>query len=146
MVNQFVLASSPLRPTTRYFLFQLNPFSHSPYVTSSLTRRWVCLLNYSCQSQSYVTTDGQSVSLCWNKAPIWGLRPDLYYCLTVAGLLVWGALSDERTGLSFAIATGPRRRSNFRVRVLRTRGHILLSQIRDLPFCRLLRLAGFHIF
>jgi hypothetical protein len=44
----------------------------------------------------------QSVSLFWNKAPIWGLRPDLYYCQTVAGLLMWGALSDARTGLSFA--------------------------------------------
>jgi hypothetical protein len=42
------------------------------------------LLNV-CQSQSYVTTDGQSASLSWNKAPIWGLRPDLYYCLTVTG-------------------------------------------------------------
>jgi hypothetical protein len=31
---------------------------------------------------SYVTTDGQSASLSWNKAPIWGLRPDLYYCQT----------------------------------------------------------------
>jgi hypothetical protein len=41
-------------------------------------------------------------SLSWNKAPIWGLRPDLYYCWTVAGLLMWGALSDERTGLLFA--------------------------------------------
>jgi hypothetical protein len=70
------------------------------------------------QSQSYVTTDGQAASLSWNKAPIWGLRPDLDYCLTVAGLLIWGALSDERTGLSFAIATGPRQRSHFRVRVL----------------------------
>jgi hypothetical protein len=47
-------------------------------------------------------TDGQPASLSWNKAPIWGLRPDLDYCLTVAGLLVWGALSDERTGLPFA--------------------------------------------
>jgi hypothetical protein len=36
-----------------------------------------------CQRQSYVTTDGQSASLSWNKAPIWGLWPDLYYCLTV---------------------------------------------------------------
>jgi hypothetical protein len=53
------------------------------------------------QSQSYVTADGQSASLSCNKAPIWGLRPDFYYCLTVAGLLMWGALSDERTGLSF---------------------------------------------
>jgi hypothetical protein len=44
----------------------------------------------------------QSASLSWNKALIWGLRPDLYYCQTVAGLLMWGALSDERTGLSFA--------------------------------------------
>jgi hypothetical protein len=31
-------------------------------------------------SLSYVTTDGQSASLSWNKAPIWGLRPDFYYC------------------------------------------------------------------
>jgi hypothetical protein len=33
-----------------------------------------------------------SASLSWNKAPIRGLRPDLYYCQTVAGLLMWGAL------------------------------------------------------
>jgi hypothetical protein len=33
----------------------------------------------SSQNQSYVTTDGQSASLSWNKAPIWGLGPDLYY-------------------------------------------------------------------
>jgi hypothetical protein len=43
------------------------------------------------QCQSYVTTDGQSASLSWNKAPICGLRPDLYYCRTVAGLLMWAA-------------------------------------------------------
>jgi hypothetical protein len=40
-----------------------------------------------------------------NKAPIWGLRPDLHYCLTVTGFLMWGALFDERTGLSFARVT-----------------------------------------
>jgi hypothetical protein len=57
------------------------------------------------QSQSYVTTDGQSASLSWNKASIWGIRPEIYYCLTIAGLLMWGALSDERTGLSFARVT-----------------------------------------
>jgi hypothetical protein len=44
----------------------------------------------------------QSGSLSWNKAPIWGLRPDLYYCQTVAGLLMCGTFSDERMGLSFA--------------------------------------------
>jgi hypothetical protein len=52
------------------------------------------------QSQSYVTTDGQSASLSWSKAPIWGLRPDFHYCQTIAGLLIWSALSDERTCLS----------------------------------------------
>jgi hypothetical protein len=69
------------------------------------------------ESESYVTTDGQSASLSWNKAPIWDLRPDLFYYLTVAGLLIWSALSDERTGLSFTIAAGPRQRSHFQVRV-----------------------------
>jgi hypothetical protein len=49
------------------------------------------------KSQSFVTTDGQSAN--------WGLRPDLYYCQTVADLLMWGALSDERTGLSCARVT-----------------------------------------
>jgi hypothetical protein len=56
------------------------------------------------KSQSYVATDGQSVSLSWCQAPIWGPRQNFYYCQTVAGLLMWGALSNERTGLSFAIA------------------------------------------
>jgi hypothetical protein len=43
---------------------------------------------------------------------------------------MWGALSDERMGLPFTIAAGPRQRSHSS-RV--TRDHILLSQIRDSP-------------
>jgi hypothetical protein len=35
----------------------------------------------------------------------------------LACLLMWDALSDERTGLSFTIAAGPCQRSHFRVRV-----------------------------
>jgi hypothetical protein len=42
-VNQF-LATSPLRHTTNNFIFQSNTCSYSPYVTSSLTRGWVCRL------------------------------------------------------------------------------------------------------
>jgi hypothetical protein len=57
----------------------------------------------------------QSASLSWNKAPIWGLRPHFYYWQTFAGLLMWGSLSDERTGLSFTIAAGPLQRSYSRV-------------------------------
>jgi hypothetical protein len=45
-------------------------------------------------------TNGQSASLSWCQAPIWGLRPDFRYCQTAAGLLMWGALSIEKTGLS----------------------------------------------
>jgi hypothetical protein len=67
---------------------------------------------------SDITTDGQSASLSWNKEHILGLRPDLYYCQTVAGLLRWGTFSDERTGLSFTTAAGPRQRSHFRVRIV----------------------------
>jgi hypothetical protein len=37
------LAPRPLRPTTRIF-FQLNTCGYSPYVTSPLTRGWVCCL------------------------------------------------------------------------------------------------------
>jgi hypothetical protein len=42
------------------------------------------------ESESYVTTDGQPASLSWNKTPFWGLRPDLYYCLTVEGFVDLG--------------------------------------------------------
>jgi hypothetical protein len=56
---------------------------------------------------------------------------------------MWGALSDERTGLSFTTAPGPRQRSHFRIRVRGTRDQILLSQIRDFPFPRLLGLVSY---
>jgi hypothetical protein len=35
--------ANPLEAHGQIF-FKLNPYGHSPYVTSSLTRRWVCLL------------------------------------------------------------------------------------------------------
>jgi hypothetical protein len=51
------------------------------------------------------------------KTPTWGPRQDFYYCQTAVGLLMWDALSDERTGISFIIEAGPRQRSHSRVRV-----------------------------
>jgi hypothetical protein len=42
--NQFVLATSPLRLTTSNCIFRLNTYGYSPYVTSSLTRGWICRL------------------------------------------------------------------------------------------------------
>jgi hypothetical protein len=40
--------------------------------------------------ESYVTTDGQPANLSWNKAPIWGLRPDLYYLCDSCGFVDLG--------------------------------------------------------
>jgi hypothetical protein len=45
----------------------------SPFYCDCLERR---LSDECSRSESYVTTDGQSASLYWNKAPFWGLRPD----------------------------------------------------------------------
>jgi hypothetical protein len=71
------------------------------------------------QSQSYVTTDNESDSLSWCQNPIWDPGPDLCYCQRVAGLLIWAALSDERTVLSFIIDAGFNQRSHSRGRVPR---------------------------
>jgi hypothetical protein len=88
----------------------------------------------SLESECHVTTDGQSASLSWNKAPIWSLGPYFYYSQTAAGLLVWGALSDERTELSFTTAAGPCQRSHSQVRVQwDSRPYFTVSDLR-LPF------------
>jgi hypothetical protein len=52
------------------------------------------------------------------------------------------ALCDKRTGLSFTSAAGLARSDILRSKSYETHDHILLSQIRDFPFRRLLRLAG----
>jgi hypothetical protein len=38
------MATSPLKLTTSNFIFQLNTCGYNPYVTSCLTRGWVCRL------------------------------------------------------------------------------------------------------
>jgi hypothetical protein len=150
--NQFVLAPSPLRLTARICFSHLNTCGHSPYITSSVTKGWVCHLQLllvlassfilgsesrgthdhillsqiwdfpfrrllriaglrwkywtppphgvkskskSKSKASYVTTDGHSAIVSWCQELIWGLKPDFYYCQTVAGF--WcGALSLTR--------------------------------------------------
>jgi hypothetical protein len=83
--NQFFLATSTLRLTNSHFIFHLNTCGYSPYVTSSLTRGWVCSLQLLLVLASAVILRSESRRAC---------------------------------------------------------GHILLFQIRDFPFRRLLRLAG----
>jgi hypothetical protein len=86
-------------------------------------------------SWSYFTTEDQSASLSWWRAPIWGSCPDFYYCLTFAGFFVWGALPDWRMeckllaqfllGLASAVTLGSSSR--------RTHGHTVLSHLRLPP-------------
>jgi hypothetical protein len=47
-----------------------------------------------------------------------GAYDQIFISQTVAGLLMWGALSDERMSLSFVHAAGPRQHSLSRVGVL----------------------------
>jgi hypothetical protein len=85
------------------------------------------------QSQSHIAIDGQSIRKSWGQAPS-GAYDQIFVTLwQLRSLFFWGALSDERMGLSFVYAAGPRQRSL---------DHILLSQILDFPYRRLLRLAG----
>jgi hypothetical protein len=69
------------------------------------------------ESESYVTTDAQPVSLSWNKDPSGSYDQIFITCVTVTVLFLLGALSDERAGLSFVFAAGPCQRSLSRVRV-----------------------------
>jgi hypothetical protein len=92
------------------------------------------LIQFESESEPYVTTDGRSASLAWNKTSIWCLRPNFDYCQTVACLLMWVALSDERTGLSFTVPADARQRSHSRVRVpWDSRPYLTVSNSR-LPF------------
>jgi hypothetical protein len=50
---------------------------------------------------SHFTTDGQSVSMSWCRAPSGAYDQMSVNCLTVTVLSNSGALSDERSGLSF---------------------------------------------
>jgi hypothetical protein len=72
-------------------------------------------MSESCsRNRSYFTTHGRSVSI--GVEPTLGLATRYYflsecYCLKVAVLFLWGALSDERMGLQYAVQSlnGPSR-------------------------------------
>jgi hypothetical protein len=89
------LSQQPVQNSTDNSAPRLTAISHQP--SNLLFTSW---LSSQVKVKVMLRPTVQSASLSWNKAPIWGLRPDLY-CQTVAGLLMWDALSDERMGLSF---------------------------------------------
>jgi hypothetical protein len=72
--------------------------------------------------------------LPWNKARTWSVRPDIYYYHAVAGLLMWGVLSDERRGLSLQVLLAIASAGLLGSEILRTCYHILLPHIPDFQF------------
>jgi hypothetical protein len=76
-------------------------------------------------SKSKSRSFGQSVLVSY---PIWGPRPDFYYCQAVLGFLICGALSDERTAVVYNWCWSSPAQS---FTGLSPAGLILLSQIRD---------------
>jgi hypothetical protein len=74
-------------------------------------------------------TNGKSTSLSWCQEPHLGPKTK-FLLLSVAGLSMYGVLSDRRTGLS---AVGPRRRSHSQVRDPRDSDHIFYCLSSRLP-------------
>jgi hypothetical protein len=75
-----------------------------------------------------------SRSVCLGIKHPFGDYDQIFITLKVAGLLMWGALSDERMGLSFTIAAGASQRNHSRVRVpWDSRPYFIVSDSR-LPF------------
>jgi hypothetical protein len=56
-----------------------NGYSPASGLKSSLNGGFLpTQLFFEVKVRIYITTNGQSAILSWNKAPIWGLRADLY--------------------------------------------------------------------
>jgi hypothetical protein len=157
--NQFVLATSPLRPTTRIFIFQLNICGYSPYVNERMGLSFTIAVGprqcsnsqvpVPCESWHFTVSDSrlrQPGGLHPFESSLM-LRPTVSrpVCLRIKhpsgaydqmsdSLVMWGALSDEKTGLSFTTAAGPRQRCHFQVWVpWDSRPHFTVSDSR-LPF------------
>jgi hypothetical protein len=74
----------PYKSLVFWFLAELvsSALTSAPFASVLVSSQFSSVL-CSTESESHFTTDGQSASLSWHKTPIWGLSPDLYYCLTV---------------------------------------------------------------
>jgi hypothetical protein len=80
----------------------------------SLKNLWLTAWNRS-RSQSHIATDGQSVSKSW--CPPSDAHDQIFIAVWQLRSLLWGSLSDERTGLSFVYAAGFCQHSLSRVQV-----------------------------
>jgi hypothetical protein len=112
----------------------MSPFLWAPELSLASATRFSLLTTaaLSQKSKSKLCDDRRSVDQSvLVPSPIWGQRPDFYYCQTPSDLLMWGAISDERTSLSFTIVAGPRQRCHSRVQFPRdSLLHVTLSDSR----------------
>jgi hypothetical protein len=147
----FTGTSLQLQPITTSHKQWVTETRSVPYRTTSVfsstatndERRITAHSHESSQSQSHIATDGQPASLSWNKAPIWSLRPDLYYLGDSYGLVLVGRPLWREVGSVLFMCCWPLPAQSFSgSESLGTWDHLLLSHIWDFPFCRLLRLAG----
>jgi hypothetical protein len=131
---KYIILSKLYRPATATYI-GYSSASRSHVVTiRRISRKWT-LINWQLtlwMSELYYDrrSDGH---LSWYQATIWGLWPDFYYCQKLAGLLIWGALSDDRTGLSLTIDAVFASAVILRSESRGDHDHILLSQIWDSP-------------
>jgi hypothetical protein len=102
-----------LRFETSLFVASYDSQGYGGGIRPRLRTDYVCVLSL-CLSLMLRPTVCRPVSLRI-KHPSGAYDKIFYFCLSVEGLLMLGALSDERTGLSFTIVAGPRPRSHSRV-------------------------------
>jgi hypothetical protein len=92
--------------------------------------------------KGHIATDRQSINKTWCRNAF-RAHDQIFITLRQLESCFSGDLSDERTGMPFVYAVGPHHSIVFQgSEFLGTRDHILLSQILDFRFRRLLRLAG----
>jgi hypothetical protein len=124
---------------TNYFYHTLSLHRLTSNSSSTTSHLWL----FSSQSQSYFTTGGlPPIRSSWRRAP-WDSRPDFFSQMNTCSHSAYIKSSRQRgwicrLKLLLALANAFILESESRG----TRDRILLFQIRDFPFCRLLRLAG----
>jgi hypothetical protein len=69
----------PLETHGQHFLFQLNTWGYSPYVTYSLTKRWVCRLQLLLVLASVVILRFESCRTRFEIPPTWRARSPYLY-------------------------------------------------------------------
>jgi hypothetical protein len=80
--DQFILGTRSLRHTTSIFFLQMNTCGYSPYLTSFLTRGWVCRLQLLLVLDSAVILGSKSRG-----------THEIFYCLKLENLQTWRARS-----------------------------------------------------